>query len=278
MRSVTNHIEIGGAQLAYEIIGEGEPLVLLHGFTLDRRMWEPQVEYLSRYYTVVLCDMPGFGESEDPKDATSLGAPEIVEFICRLGFCRTHICGLSLGGAFALEAALLQPELVATLTLVSAGIGGYAFGADYVGLERALQEKTRDGDLKAALQEWLAVPLFQQAFAQPHLEATLRGMVEGYQGWHWKNRTKRLDMKTITRLEQVQCPTLVVASEHDHPDFSKVAEVLVDRIPDAIGVTLIGAGHLSTLERPDAFNETLQAFLSKHPLEGVDQDHSRDLR
>lgn len=95
--------------LAYERIGSGEPLVLLHGVSHRRQAWYPVVEELARHRELILVDLPGHGES--PKLVTGGKAPgeavvhELLGFFAELGLDRPHVAGNSIGGLFALHLA-----------------------------------------------------------------------------------------------------------------------------------------------------------------------------
>ena len=92
-------IDAGGHRIAYERRGEGEPLVLLHGYVGDRRTWQRQIEDLSDEFTVVAWDAPGFGGSSDPPETFRLAdfADCLAAFIEALSLRRAHLVGLSWG-------------------------------------------------------------------------------------------------------------------------------------------------------------------------------------
>ena len=256
--------QINGARLTYEMVGQGPPLLLLHGFGVDRRMWQPQVTALSSQYTLVLCDMPGFGASEDPTETKTYTSSDMVSLIAHLGFNQVHLCGLSYGGAVALDMAIEHPELIATLTLASSGIGGYKFSQEYIAQLKVSEDLARAGELKAAQKNWLSSPLFKHISKDPSWRAALTEMVEGYCGWHWTHFCKRLNVRTIKHLEDIKVPALVVIGALDEPDFLAMGDCLAERIPAARFVTIREAGHMLNLEQAEAFNQILLGFLSHH--------------
>ncbi|MFZ5979117.1 MAG: alpha/beta fold hydrolase, partial [Candidatus Zixiibacteriota bacterium] len=111
----------------YEEYGTGEPVVFLHGFTLDHRMWTPQIEFFRPYYRLLIPDARGHGRSDAP--ATGYGRRDRVEdlkrFADKLKIDRFHAVGLSMGGSTSLGLALDSPERLKSMTLVSSGAAGY---------------------------------------------------------------------------------------------------------------------------------------------------------
>jgi pimeloyl-ACP methyl ester carboxylesterase len=107
--------------LKHEIVGSGDPLVLVHGISHRRQAWYPVVDQLSEHRTVIMFDLPGHGESHDlvthGRPVTDVLHDELVGFFDQLGLQRPHIAGNSLGGRIALEAA--ADDLVASATALS---------------------------------------------------------------------------------------------------------------------------------------------------------------
>jgi pimeloyl-ACP methyl ester carboxylesterase len=89
--------EVSGLSVAYERTGDGPPLVLLHGFTHDSRVWRHQLEGLRDQFTVIAWDAPGAGRSSDPPESFGIGdwADCLAAFLGAAGVRRAHILGLS---------------------------------------------------------------------------------------------------------------------------------------------------------------------------------------
>jgi hypothetical protein len=111
-------IDLGDAQLYYEEAGHGAPLVLLHGHSFDRRMWDPQLAELSRHYRVIRYDMRGYGLSSMPVEGQEfLHANDLFRLLQALHIPKAHLVGLSLGGFVAVDFMALHPAQ--TLSVVS---------------------------------------------------------------------------------------------------------------------------------------------------------------
>jgi pimeloyl-ACP methyl ester carboxylesterase len=118
-------VDIEGLRIAYERAGQGQPLLLLHGFFGDTRVWRPQLDELSDEYEVFAWDTPGCGHSAHPPETFRMGdyATTLAGFIDALGLQRPHLLGLSFGSTLALELYRQNPRLPRTLVLAAAYAG-----------------------------------------------------------------------------------------------------------------------------------------------------------
>jgi pimeloyl-ACP methyl ester carboxylesterase len=101
MPTQTGFADVNGTRLYYEVAGSGHPLVLIHGFTLDTRMWEDQCAVFARQYQVLRYDLRGFGKSAVPTDVPYTHPDDLHALMAHLGIEHAYIIGLSLGGAVA---------------------------------------------------------------------------------------------------------------------------------------------------------------------------------
>jgi pimeloyl-ACP methyl ester carboxylesterase len=120
--TVRGPIEIG-TTIHIEEDGAGEPLVLIHGLTLDVRMWQPQVAAFSPHFRVIRYDLRGFGNSADPRP----GRPykdrvDLEALLDALAVPAAHFVGLSRGGRVALEFAVQNPRRVRNLVLIDTAL------------------------------------------------------------------------------------------------------------------------------------------------------------
>ena len=118
-------LERPGARLAYEVTGDGPAVVLVHGFGLDRRMWDPQAEHLAARFRVVRYDCRGFGASGPFDPAVPYThAGDLVALLDHLAIGDAALVGLSFGGRVVLQAALAAPARVRGLVLLDAVLDG----------------------------------------------------------------------------------------------------------------------------------------------------------
>src|SRR5260370_2486513 len=147
---------IENGHLYYEVDGAGEPVVLVHGFSLDGRMWDDTFARLARDHRVVRYALRGFGRSSPP-EAPFAHFDDLAALVAQLGLGRAHVIGLSLGGGVALDFALTRPSAVRSLVLVDSVVGGYAWKGDDATLRAARRAGLQLG-LEAAKAEWLQSP------------------------------------------------------------------------------------------------------------------------
>jgi pimeloyl-ACP methyl ester carboxylesterase len=244
-------------------VGAGTPVILLHGFGLDRRMWEPQVTALADNFLVVSYDLRGYGRSTVPTSEAYSHADDLAALLSALDIGPAHIVGLSNGGRNALLFAMAHPQGVRSLTLADSALDGYAWSEDWKARWNTIATAAKLGDLEGARRGWLEHPLFEPARKQPGVASRLAEMVGDYSGWHWTHRDPGLlpDPPAIALLHTVRARTLVVVGELDLPDFQGIANLLAAGINGAAKLQIPNAGHMSNMESPAEFNEALLDFL-----------------
>jgi pimeloyl-ACP methyl ester carboxylesterase len=165
-----NEVEVRGLRIAYQRVGQGLPLVLLHGALGDSRDWRPPLDALSDEFTVVAWDVPGCGRSSDPPE--TFGLPDYADclagFVDTLGLQRPHVLGLSWGGGLALALYRRSPALPRTLVLVSA-YAGWAGSLPSEIVAEWLDSFLRDAELPPAQVAAGFVPSLLTAAAPPEM-------------------------------------------------------------------------------------------------------------
>src|SRR5215204_779282 len=154
---------VNGENLYYEVSGNGTPLVLIHGWSLNLRMWDTQVAALSRRFRVIRYDRRGFGKSSGSEDIT-WDAADLDALLNHLGATKVHVLGMSQGARVALQFARSYPDRVSSLILHSApppdGFGLPWSGADRLRLDEwaTIARERGLGEFRRA---WLAHPLMK---------------------------------------------------------------------------------------------------------------------
>lgn len=258
-------VRVEGLQIAYERVGKGAPLVLVHGAAADSRMWQPQVADLADTFTVVAWDEPGAGRSSDvPADFTLADyASCLAVLIDALDLGPAHVAGLSWGGTVALELYRHHPELVARLVLVDtyAGWKGSLPAAEVrarvAGLRQLLEREDRGFDptlpgLFAGDPPAEFVPVME-AMAADVRPASMRTAL-----------LVMADADLRDLLPHITVPTLLVWGALDARSPLSVARRLEAAIPHSRLVVIPGAGHVSNLEQPDLFNAAIREFCASH--------------
>jgi 2-succinyl-6-hydroxy-2,4-cyclohexadiene-1-carboxylate synthase len=246
----------------YEEQGHGFPLVLIHGHTLDHRVWMDLTDELADRFRVITPDMAGHGRSGPAPEGATL-AGDLAGLLTHLQIERAAICGLSMGGGAAISFALHCPERCAALIPVDAALFGYRFTEwstkPYVTIARSQ-------GLPAGLEAWLNDPLFAGAARVPGLAERLRAIVLEYPGYSWLGPVASPvppGPPEADRLAEIAAPTLVIVGEHDLPDFQRQAALLAQQIPGARKAVVAESGHLVPVEQPDRFVALLTGFLNE---------------
>lgn len=260
--SIGERLETNQGELFFECAGSGDPIVLLHGFGLDVRMWDPQFDALRSSFRVIRYDLRGFGQSSLPTGVPYSHEDDLHALLVHLGVSRAHLVGLSMGGRMALRYALAYPNSVVTLVLAESALDGHVWSSQWQTRWQGICQAAKDGRLDDAKRQWLENPLFASARENPSLLALLSQMISDYSGWHWHHKDTAVVPSPVVaeRLQTIQMPTLVLAGIHDVADFQSIANALTRQMPAVQRATIQGSGHLINLEAPAEFNSMLLSF------------------
>lgn len=264
MNTKNDFIDVNGTRLYYEIGGSGKTVVLLHGFTLDRRMWDDQFMPLAQQFQVIRYDMRGFGQSDLPTDEPYSHVEDLKALLDQLDVHSAYLVGLSKGGAVALDFALTYRQYVAALVLIDTVLGGFQWSPEASARDGLVWQCASEGGIPAAKASWLAHPIFGPAHRQPAVATRLTQIVEAYSGWHFLNANpeRGLEPPAARRLGELVMPVLAVVGEEDIPDFLKITELICEQVPQARQVVVAGVGHMANMEAPRPVTEAILTFLN----------------
>jgi 3-oxoadipate enol-lactonase len=261
-------VTTNGAQLSYQTAGTGEPFLLLHAGVADSRMWDVQFETFAQYYRVITYDLRGYGNSKMP-DLPFAHHQDLTALLDHLEIESTHLLGASAGGAVALNFALEHPERVRTLSLAGAAVDGYRF-TDRSTLERweeagtALEEEEYEQAAEIESEMWLAGPNRNLSQLDPELRKLLQDMLlrrYDISPDEDQENEQELQPPAVSRLDEVEAPTLVLVGNQDRADILTIADMLTEQVPDAKQTIISGTAHLLNLERPDLFDQHVLGFV-----------------
>lgn len=258
---------LADGQIYFEVAGDGEPVVFLHGFGLDLRMWEPQFRALRNDFRLIRYDLRGFGRSSLPPAGPYAHEDDLNSLLTHLKALPAHVVGLSMGGRMALRFAASYPASIRSLVLADTALDGFSWSADWQARWNRICEAARAGRIEEAKMQWLEHPLLATTRCDPHAWSLLEQLVRDYSGWHWHNAdTARVPAPPLAaRLGAIHTPTLVVTGAKDLPDFQSLAEFLTGKLPKGRRRVIEKAGHMVNLETPDEFNAAMMEFW--HSLE-----------
>jgi 3-oxoadipate enol-lactonase len=260
--------KIRGIQLAYDDLGQGQPLVFIHGHPFNRSMWDRQVDFFKARYRLILPDLRGYGESgvSFPRVMLDEMALDLIHLLDELNIDKAIFVGLSMGGQIALDCYRLFPQRFTALVVADSDARGETPESAARRLELA-NTILADGMIKhtkETIHKYVAKSsLDNPAVYQPLFNMMSATNPEGAAAAH-RGRADRRDH--IKFLPSIAVPALIVVGSDDFFTPLAVARSMSDNIPGAELVCIEGAGHLPNMEAPDAFNEALDSFLRSHHL------------
>jgi 3-oxoadipate enol-lactonase len=260
------HADCNGQRLYYEIHGEGEPLLAIHGLSVDTLGWALQVPVWSQVHRTVVFDNRDVGRSSRAQGEYEIPdmAADALALADALELERFHLLGLSMGGAIAQELALRAPERVRTLTLCVTFGGGGAWGRTQGELwsRRALgmtrEERVDELMLLCFSEEFYENP-DQVAFLRQALLANPHPQEEDAFGRQLRATSRH---EARERLGALAMPVHVIGAERDALLPVWKSRELAELIPGARLTVLEGAAHGANLEHAAAFNAAVLDFLA----------------
>lgn len=270
MTQTTNgYLDLGDGQIYYEMAGDAFPLVLSHAAFLDSRMFDAIWEPLAEHFRVIRYDMRGFGRSSLVNGPVARRR-DLEQLFMQLGINQAHLVGCSYGGEIALDLALEQPGQIASLILVAATPSGFELKGEpprhMLEMFDAMQRGDADQASELQIRIWLDGELREPEQVEPELrkKALEMNRIPVTQRTFFladSQPSDPLDPPAVTRLEEVPCPTLIVAGSLDHPEVLRAADEMAARIPNARKAIFEGSGHVPTYEQPEDFIRHLLDFL-----------------
>ena len=271
-------VSVAGQPVNTIDLGDGPPLVFVHGLSGSWPNWLEQLPVFADDHRVVAVDLPGFGQSPMPHDQITIsGYARLLDgLLDALEISAATLVGNSMGGFISAELAIAYPQRVERLVLVSpAGLSTYR----HPGATRALPALHLSQRVVAAYTAWLASKS-ETVTKRPLLRNVTLGLVTAHPSrlpsalaaeqlrgagkpGFMQALEANLNYDFRDRLPEIACPTLIVWGDHDRVISVRDAAVYAELIPGSRKVVYEDTGHMSMLERPDAFNSLLKDFLSE---------------
>lgn len=254
-------LDVGDGHLAVETVGTGPAVVLLHGWTLDRRMWTLQARALADRFTLIAIDRRGFGQSTAQPDRAR-EADDLARLADHLELASFHLIGMSQAGATAIAYAQQHRDRIASLVLQGislAGIADHANASDRIPLAD-YADMVREGRLDGMKRQWAGHALMAGLSGEgADIGAIMladydgRDLIAGPAG-----PSARLDS-----VAGLTMPVLAITGDADTPWRRNVTQALARTAPLGQARFVRGAGHLCNLSHPVPYNAALAAFLSR---------------
>ncbi len=256
---------INGINIAYTDSGNGETLVFIHAFPLSKRMWEPQIQALSKDYRVITLDLRGHGESDTLLWNFTLEdyAKDIYELLRHLNMQQATFIGLSMGGYILFEFYRFFPNMVNALVLADTRAQA---DTEEGKAGRLAMAQTADKGGPEAIADMMIPKLLTANTIEDRVDLIdqIKKMIRSTppSGIIVDLMAMAARPDSTSLLSQISCPTLLIVGEDDIPTPPSESHYMAERIPQAQLVTIPHAGHLANLEQPVAFNQALTVFLT----------------
>ena len=257
--------QVGDISMYYELSGEGDPVLFLHGLGSSSMGWQLQQKPFAQKYQVILADMRGHGRSDHPSGPYSVAqfAADVAGLLDGLGITKpVHLVGLSMGGMIGFQMGLDYPDKIKTLTIVNSSpelisktfsdrmmIWQRKIMVNLFSLEKigsAIAGRLFPEPEQAEFRELFVADLLQND--KPSYKAAVKALL----GWSVRER-----------IGQIDCPVLVVAADQDYTPVA-TKEAYVTEMPHAQLLVIENSHHATPIDQADVFNTAVLEFLAVH--------------
>jgi 3-oxoadipate enol-lactonase len=261
------HMKINDISMYYEVHGEGEPLVLIGGFTADHTVWSLVLGLLQEKYQVILLDNRGAGQTDVPDGPYSIEqmADDVAALCAGLGIRRAHFLGNSMGGYIVQTLAVRHRDLVKSLIISNSVAIMHTTFRIYVAAQLEMRKAKVPAELllKAGCSwvfsyQFIAQPGMVDLFTQMALMNPYPFSDTGYEGQYAALQS----FDSQPWLQQIAAPTLVLAGDQDLIFREPLVKDLADKIPGARYYCFAECGHLPQIEYPQQFTQVVHEFIN----------------
>ena len=257
--------EVNGQRLYYEVHGEGEPLLCVHGLACDTLAWIPQIQGFSAAYRTVIFDNRDVGRSSMAEEDYEIAdmARDALALAEELGIDTFHLVGISMGGAIAQEIACQAPDRVRTLTLAVTFPAGSTYACR---LAEVWDNRLKQISFEQHVDELMMLNHSEEFFENPDMVEFIRTAMLNNPNRQTPEAFGRQIAAcgrhdTRERLAKLTMPTHVIGGEYDILVPIWKSRELAERIPGAKLTVLERAPHGLSLERADEFNAAVLGFI-----------------
>ncbi len=261
-----SYAEVNGARIFYQVSGQGQPLVLLHGYPLSGALFARNRDALAAHFRVITIDHRGYGKSTAPgvPDSADIYASDALAVMTQIGIQQAIIGGHSMGGPITFGMYRTAPErfrgmmLIDTIAAAASPIemglwNGFATQARQQGVASLVGPLIKDmlsGDTRTKRMD--EVTYLGNVIKECSVDAAVGGA---------KALANRSDATAL--LGQIKVPTLVYVGVEDSIYPVKIAMMMKNAIPNSTLVTIPGAAHAAVFEAPERTNQAFIDWASK---------------
>jgi len=248
--------------LHYEIAGEGDPILFIHGLGSSSGDWAPQVVVFSKTHQTITFDVRGHGRSDKPPGPYSvpLFAADTTALMQALGVGPAHVVGLSMGGMIGFQMSIDAPELVRSMTIVNSGPELILRGWKQRLLWLQRQSVVRLFGMRN-MGEMLGKRLFPEQAQNDRRELFVERWAENDKRAYYAAMQGLVGWTVAEHLGKIQCPTLFIAADQDYTPVS-LKQHYVEQMPNAALKLIDESRHFTPVDQPARFNQALAEFLA----------------
>lgn len=268
----SGYIKVDQGALYYEECGRGEPVILIHGHSLDCRMWDEQFKPLARHFRVIRYDLRGYGRSTSQTEHFQFThVQDLVALMDSLRIEKAHVVGLSLGGYVGADMLGWFPDRMKSAFLASGNVRQSKGPSEPMTKEEAAVRDREIAELKikgvdVMKREWFEGLVNSGGTRRERMRKPLWKMIDEWDAWQPLHKEVRvvagIDAYRKLKENKPEVPVLIVEGNAPHNKFPAHPEIL-DYLPNGDMMVLPDCGHMMNMERPDEFYRTLKAFIDK---------------
>lgn len=262
-------VTLPDARLEGEARGDNPRFVFLHGLGGSIRTWDRLWAALPADWPLLRYDLRGYGASQAEVDAPYRHSDDLLALLDARGIDRADLCGVSLGGATALNFALNHPQRVRRLVLVSPAMVGWSWSQGWRDIWRSVAKAAKAGDMAEARALWWQHPFFATTRAIEAAE-DLRASIAAFHGNQWRADSERPALPDVERLHTLTPPCLLLSGDQDYEDFRLIADLLAEAAPQVTRIDFAGAGHMLHMEQPEQVARAIGEFFAAFPASSPD--------
>ena len=262
----TEHVP-GAPRIAIDHVGSGPLVLFMHGIGGNRTNWHDQLPVFAEKFHAAAWDARGYGASDDYEGPLDFGdfSRDLIRVLDHFHANRAHLVGLSMGGLIAFDFHAANPDRVATLTICDSmpGMTGLSAEArrEFI---RIRQAPLLNGKEPRDIAPIVAKTLIGKSAKPGVFERLVASMSALHKDSYLKTIEATTNYATTPALENIRVPTHIVVGEEDTLTPPALSRSMAARISGARLTIIRGAGHLSNLEQPEAFNDATLKFLIEH--------------
>jgi pimeloyl-ACP methyl ester carboxylesterase len=267
-------VDVDGGRLYVETSGAGAPILMAHGWSLDHRLFEPQVEELAKTFQVVTFDRRGFGISQAAPDLER-EVGDLQRILQALSLESIHLLGMSQGARIALRFAVTHPRTIRSLLLQGPAIDGFAIdepASTRIPIEQ-YAELARAGRMDEVRRRWRAHPMMTLNGDTGRARELLDKMMSAYRGADLLANPAKTPPSAVNVLGEIgsfRAPCLLLTGARETAARKASAAKLLQLMPDCREIVFANSGHLSNLSEAEMYNRQVAGFCAMADAIGPD--------